>query len=882
MKRLFRVDRGAAGATRDVGRELDLHIELRAREFEAAGMTPDDARRAAIAAFGDRAAVEHEVSRIRGSTVRERARRDWLQELRQDIVVGLRGLRRAPGFTLIALLTLAIGIGANTAIFSVLRSVLLRPLPYPHSEQLIQVWADHRQLGREAPEWLSPPDFVDWRDRNRTFSGMAAFQGWFPDLTGQGDPETLSGLLVSGNFFDVLGVRPQLGRLLTMADDDASTGRVVVLTDGFWRRRFGADPAVIGKPIFLNGSDYVVVGVLPPGFRSPTLTAAPEVIRATRRPPNGGCGRGCVVLRVIGRMKPGVTVGAAQADLARVAAQLAQEYPETNTKVGAWLVPLREQVIGRVRPALLALSGAVAFVLLIGCVNLANLLLVRGTGRQRELGVRAALGAGRGRIVRQLLTENALLALGGGVLGIAIGVAASKAFGAIVPVTVRDVQAIDVDGTVLLFAAAITLLSAAIFGLLPAFHAVRANLMGFLRGAGRETGRHDNLLRRGLVVSQLTLAVVLLVGAGLLLRSFLRMQRVELGYRSSGVVLTSLAFPAARYPDAPRAQAAIDQLMTKLRTSAGIRSAELTDLPVLTGGDQDIGVFPVGRETATDLPPSIWYRAVSPGYLNVMGMRLVAGRGLAAEDRQGMPRVAILNEEAARRYFPRESALGRSLRLGRGADAPLITVVGIVANSHHDGPNQPVKLEMFVPEAQFPSRGVTLVLEPAGDVATVAAAYRQALREVDPLVPVSSLDPIDRLLGESVALPRLYATLVGVFASAALLLAALGVYGVMAYAVAQRQREIGVRLALGAAPATIGRMVLGEGGWLAGIGVIAGLVAAALLGRVLSALLFGVGRFDPVTFVGVPIVLGIATLIACWLPARRAMRLDPLVAIRDA
>ncbi len=882
MKRIFRLPGGTKDAPKDVKREIDLHIDLRAREFEDLGMSRDDARRAAIDAFGDREAVTRQVEGIRHATVRRRRLQDWLDELRQDVVVGARVLRRSPSFTIVALLTLALGIGANTAIFGVLRSILLRPLPYPQAEQLVQVWADHRALGRAEPEWLTPPDFADWRDGNTTFASMASYQGWGPDMTGNGDPEPLRGLLVSGTFFDVLRTTPARGRLLTRADDDASAERVVVLSHSFWQRRFGGDASIVGRQITLSGNPWTVIGVLPASFRAPVQAAEPDVIGPARRPLNGGCGRGCVVLRVIGRLKPNVSLAAAHADLARIAEREAREFPRTNAKVGAWQpIPLHEQITGKSKPALFALSIAVGFVLLIGCVNIANLLLVRGAARGREIGVRAALGAGRGRVVRQLLTENVLLAVAGGSIGIVIGLLGSRAFAALVPESIRRVQEVRADGEVYLFAVGVTLLSALLFGLVPALHAVRPALMSSLRTGAGQTGRHAHVLRSGLVITQLSFAVVLLIGAGLLLRSFLLMQRVDMGFRTDGIYLIGERFPAARYPDGQRAVAAIEDVLARLRASAAIKSAEVTDLPPLSGGDQDISAIPVDMPPNPNLPPSIWYRGVSNGYLSLMQMRLVSGRGFTAEDRRGAPLVGIINEEAARRFFLGENPVGRVLAAGKDPAAPRITVIGVVAAARHDGPNQPYKNEIFLPLAQFPARAVNFVLQPARDVPAMSAAIRQALREVDPLIPMLSLDSMHGVVGETLALPRLYAMLVGLFASAALLLAALGVYGVMAYAVEQRQREIGVRLALGAEPAGIRRMVLGEGSRLTLIGLAIGLSAALLTGQLLAKLLFGVNKYDAPTLIAVPVVLGIVTLLAAWVPAQRAMRLDPLVAIRD-
>jgi predicted permease len=880
MKRIFRLPDGRNRVTRDVNKELELHLELRAREFEAQGLSPDDARRAALDAFGDRETIEREVATIRASTVRERQNRDWFGEITQDLVVGLRGLRRAPGFTLVALLTLAIGIGANTAIFSVLRSVVLRPLPYPNPEQLIQVWSDHRARGRETPEWLAPTDFLEWRSENRTFAGMAAYQGWAPDLTGDGEPETLSGLVVSGNFFDVLGARAAVGRTLTMQDDDPGAELTVVLSDGLWRRRFGADPRVVGTGITLNGNSATVIGVLDPGFRAPIASTAPDIYRATRRPADSRCGRGCVVLRVIGRLKPGITLAAAHADLSRIASRIAAESPQTNANVGAWLIPLHEQLTGSVKKPLLALAGAVAIVLLIGCVNLANLLLVRGAGREREIAVRTALGARRARIVRQLLTENGLLAIAGGLIGVALGLAGSRVLSTLVPAPVRQVQTIRIDLAVLLFAAIVTIIAGVAFGLLPALRAARPNLSASLRDGRGAIGGHS-ALGSGLVVVQLSLAVVLLVGAGLLLRSFLAMQQVDLGYRDRGALLTSLAFPAARYQEPERFRAATEDLLTRLRTNPAVKSVEVTDVPPLSGGDQDVGVVPEGMSLPADGPPAVWYRSVSTGYMSSMRMRLVSGRYFEPADRQGAPNVAIVNEEAARRFWGAENPIGRTIALGTGPNATRLTVVGVIASSRHDGPNQPYKAELFAPQAQFPTRVMTLVFEPTRDAASLTTAFQQALREVDPLVPAAPLEPIEKTIGDAVALPRLYALLVGLFASAALLLAAIGVYGVMAYTVAQRKREIGVRLALGAAPSGIRRLVLGRGARLAAIGLAIGLAAAIGLGRVIRSLLFGITPFDVTTLVAVPIVLGGMALIASWIPARRAMRLDPVRAMRE-
>jgi putative ABC transport system permease protein len=881
MRRTFRVD-GKNGSRKDVEREIALHLELRAREFEAAGMTAEQAREAALEAFGDRTEIEMEVRVIRDRAVDRQRSQEWREEFFQDVRVGLRMLRRSPAFAIVAILTLAVGIGANTAIFSVLRSVLLRPLPYANPEQLVQIWQDHRALGRAEPEWLAPPDFIDLRDGNQTFSAMASYTGWGPDITGSGDPESLRGLVVNGNYFSMLGTSPALGRLFSMADDDAAAAPVVVLSDALWKSRFGSDRSVIGRQVTLSGNPWTVIGVLPPDFHAPFQSYTPQIYRTIRRAPNATCGRGCITVRAIGRMKPGVSVTAAEADLDLISARLAKEYPETNAKVGSWLVPLHEQLAGPARPAIFTLTVAVGLVLLIGCVNLANLLLVRAATREREIGVRAALGAGRGRLVRQLLAESALLAAIGGTVGVALGIAGTRVLATLVPENVRRVQEIGVDVTVFIFAAGITVLSAALFGIFPALQAVRAAMSKSVRGGREGAGRSAVTTRGALVVTQLAMAVMLLVGAGLLLRSFMLMQRVDLGYRSAGVGLTGVTFPGARYRTGPDALLAIDNLLTRLRANPAIAAAEATDLPVLSIGDQDIAAVPVDEPDAKNLPPSLWIRSVTPGYLKSMHMRLVAGRQFTTDDRfDSTMTLGILNEYAAERYFPGKNPIGRQLVRGSGTNLRPITIVGVVASGRQDGPNQPYKPELFVPLAQRQVRGVTIVLEPARDPIAASRAFAASLREVDPLIPVSTITPIEELLGTSVALPRLYATLVAIFASVALLLAALGVYGVMAYSVSQRQREIGVRIALGAEPRGIQRMILRQGGTLAVTGLGIGVTASMLLGQLLSKLLFGITPFDLPTLIAVPAVLGAVTVIASWVPARRAMRMDPVAVIRQ-
>jgi predicted permease len=879
MKRRFHWSHGRDDVDRDVDRELEFHLDERRRELIAAGASPDDADRAAGEEFGDRASIGSEVRTLRRETVRARHRRRWWDDLRQDIAITLRGLRRSPGFTVVALLTLALGIGANSAVFSVVNGVLLRPLPYPAAGQLVQLWTDQRaRTGRAQPEWLTPPDFVDWREQNKTFSSIASYQNWAPTITGAGDPEALNGLMVSGDFFRTLGIGAEIGRTLAAADDDPAAEPVVVLSDALWRTRFGSDPSVVNREIQLNGQSWRVVGVMPPAFRAPVAIPM-AVFRPARRPVNSGCGRGCIVLRVVGRLRPGVTLGQAQADIGTIARHEAAAYPETNQQVGAWLIPLHEQVTGPTRQPLLALTAAVVLVLLIACVNLANLLLLRSDARARELTVRAALGAGRGRLLRQLMTEGVVLAGVGGLLGLALAAVASHALAAVVPPIVQQLQQVAVNGTVVAFTAVTSIAAGVLFSLLPAIRSTGYDHLGLLRSGVRAGSAHRNRLQHLLVAGQLALAVVLLVGAGLLIRSLALMERVDLGYRSQGVLFDAVALPPTRYDDA-RMTSTMSSILDHLRASPAIKTAEITDQPPLSAGDQDMTAIPVGESFDLNAPPSLWYRVTSPGYLQQMHLHLVAGRYFDNGDRAGSTPVGIVNAEAARKLWHGENPVGRTLAAGVDSTAPHLTVVGVIASDLADGPNQPVKAELFVPLGQVPTNGFNLVIEPAHGDAAAIAALRSTMHAIDPLVPFAEPVAIESTVSAVVALPRFYAILIGVFAAVALALAIIGVYGVMAYVVAQRHREIGVRLALGASPATIHRLMLWRGVRLAIIGAIAGLAGAAALTRLLGSLLFGVSATDSVTFAGVPLILVAVALVACWIPARRAMRIDPIEAIR--
>jgi predicted permease len=876
----FQSPHGRDEIDRDVAHELDFHLEEQQRELMARGQSAEAAEREAHARFGDRQAVGDELRRRRRDTVRTRGLRHWRADLWQDVRMSLRGLYRTPVFCAAAILTLALGIGANSAVFSVVHAVILRPLPYPGADRLVQLWTDTRaRSGRNQPEWLTPPDFADWRDQNRTFASMGAYQGWGPTLTGAGDATALTGLAVSGGFFRTLGVPAELGRTIAESDDDANAEPVVVIGHALWQSRFGSDPAVVNKQIQLDGQSWRIVGVMPAAFRAP-VPLATMVFRPIRRPATSGCGRSCIVLRAVGRLKPGTTLAQAQHDIGGIATRLAQAYPASNRGVGEWLIPLHDQIVGPSRRPLFALAGAVLLVLLIACVNLANLLLLRGDARGLELSVRAALGAGQGRLVRQLVTEGVVLAVIGGAAGLGLAILGCHWLAATVPPAVRQMQTIDVDGTVVAFTAAISVVAGLLFTVIPAWRSTAGDLMQRLRGTSHVGTVGRTLLQQSLVAGQIALAAMLLVGAGLLLRSLASMERVDLGYRTRGVFFDVVTLPAARY-DNDRMTLAMHHLVDALRANAAIRNVQVTDVPPLTAGDQDMTVIPVGEAFDVNDPPALWYRVVSPGYLPLMQMHLVAGRNFEPGDREGSAMVGIVNTAAVQKLWGGKSPIGRTLASGPGPDSPKLTVVGVVATDRTDGPNQPGKAELFVPLGQLPTNGFALAIEPSRGDGAAVAAVRNALHDVDPLLPFTQPMMIDQNVSEVMALPRLYATLIAVFAAAALLLAVIGVYGVMAYVVAQRRREIGVRLALGANASAIRATILWRGLRLVVIGGAIGLAAAAAFGRVLGALLFGVAATDPFTFAAVTAVLAAAALAACWIPARRAMRIDPIVAMRQ-
>ena len=855
---------------REIDDELRFHIEMRTRDNLAAGMAPDQAERAARRSFGNLTSVREESHAIRGGGALERA--VW------DLRRSARALARRPGFTLAATVTLALGIAATTVVFSAESAVLLRPLPYADPDRLVAVWEPI--AGSPEARAASAGDFTDWRAQRESFAGVAASFQWSFSLTGAEVAERLSGQLVIGDLFGVLGVLPELGRPLGAADEAPDAPAVAVIADRLWRRRFAADPDIAGKQITLNGSRATIVGVMPPGFDYPDADTElwlpagfkPEQLRDRR-------GR---FVRVVARLAPGVALETARARLAALAESLRRDYPETNRETDVAIAGLGDDLVGTVRPALLALGGAVGFVLLLACANAAGLLLARAAARRRELAVRVALGASRARLMGHLLGEVAILAALAGALGIALAAWGVDALVAWNPGGIPRLAEARLDGRALLFALAASAAAALLFGLAPALVASRAAPEQALRSV-TTGGRGRSRLRDALVVAQIALALVLLVGAALLGRSFLRLRAVDPGFQPDGLFTFNVDLPPATYPDNPRQVAFFRELTARLALLPGASAAgAIQDLPIRGNRmGYQVTVEELARSPA-DAPLDAAYRLVTPGYFDAMGVPLTEGRLFGAGDDERAPPVMLVNESFAHRAFPGASAIGRRVRFD-GDDTPWRTIVGVVGDVKHMGLARDEGPAIYQPHAQKPIyvHRMTLIVRSASDPAQLVRAARAAVSAIDPALAVYDDTTMTALLARSVASPRFYAALFAVFALVALVLAAIGVYGVIAYLVAQRTKEIGIRMALGARRADILWLVVGRGLALALGGVTAGLAGSLATSRALAGLLFGVGPFDVATYAAAALLLVGVAVLACALPARRALGADPLVALRE-
>jgi putative ABC transport system permease protein len=804
-----------------------------------------------------------------------------MDTLRQDLAYALRRLAHAPGFSFVAVATLALGIGANSAIFSVIDAVLLRPLPFPEPDRLVMV----SQTWEGKPTVYSPQNFLDLAASAGTFESLAAFTGGGITLTGRGAPARIEGSAVSASFFDVLRVRPVLGRGFLAEENEPGRNKVVVLGHVLWRSRFGGDPALVGRTVDLNRQPHLVVGIAPPGFSYPegkelwTPMEYDPVFRSHSR--------GAWYLTVIGRLQPGATVEAARQEVETIAARLARAYPDQNEGVGGTVRPLHQALVGPSRTALLVLLGAVGLVLLIACVNVANLLLARAAARETEMAVRAALGAGRRRLIRQLVTESLVLATLGGVAGVLLASASLGSLLALQPAGVPRLDEVHIDRSVMAFAAALSVLTGILFGLFPAWHAtarptaqtLREGSRGLLAGPGQR-------LRGGLVVAQLALAMTLLAGAGLLLRSFDRLRRVDPGFRPESALTFRLSLPESAYPEEPRRTAFFRELLTRLEALPGVRRAGAV-MGIPLGGLSYVLSFEV--EGRPKLPPaqqpSMQVRVATPGYFETMGIPLVRGRSLQPQDAADAPTVVVLSETAVRRFFPGEDPIGQRIVVGwrrpDGLPPAGGQVVGIVGDVKELGLDQLDPPEVYIPYAQLPTNAMDVVLRTSVDPLSMTRSVAAVVAGLDVELPVARLQTLDAVVARSVSEPRFYMLLLGAFAAMAVSLAALGIFGVMSYAVVQRRREIGIRVALGAHPRDVLGMVLRHALLLTLSGVGLGLLGALAFSRVIASLLFRLSPTDPTTLVTVGVVLTAVALLASYLPARRATRVDPLAALRS-
>jgi putative ABC transport system permease protein len=795
-----------------------------------------------------------------------------------DLRFGARMLARAPVTTSAAILALALGIGANTTIFSVVYGVLLRQLPYDDPDRIVMVWQDLRKRGGPSDEWATPGHYIDWKAETSVFESLAVASGGAAILTDGGEVEQVPAGNVSASYFAVLGVRPAIGRTFTAAETVPNAPRVVILSDALWKRRFGGDPTVLGRTISINELSFEIVGVMPPMFRPPVVAPLAQLWQPVRIDP-ARPSRGSIVLRAFARLREGVTLEQAASHMEGVAARL-ERLHEENRDAGIRLEPLYERIVGPARPAILVLAAAVGVVLLIACANVANLLLARASGRGREMAVRSALGAGRTRLIRQLLAESLLLASFGGLLGTLVAMWGVGALVAASPAGTPRVEAIGINGAVLGFTVAMTLVTGLIFGLAPAFNAASADLTKGLREGGRgQAGGGGRTLRRVLVVAETALALVLLAGAGLLLRSFVYLQSVDRGFDSTAVLVGSVNAPRARFDTAPKVISLFDRLVEELRAIPGAQSSALVSVLPLGGSNTDVSFRIEGRPAPSSPAegPVAWYRIVSSDYFQTMKIRVVRGRGLNDEDTPSAPGAVVINESLAGKYWPNEDPIGRRISEGDRVFA----IVGIVADIRNRGPGSPPDNEMYLHYRQYPERSTNVVVRAASGMApALATAVREAIRRVDPGVPLANVSTMDQLEADAVLAPRFVMLLVGLFAAVALALALVGVYGVLSYAVAQRTSEIGVRMTLGATRADVLWLVVGDGLRMVGLGAVIGLAGAAVAGRAMQTLLFGVRAVDPMTLGVTVALLLVAAAIASAAPARRATRIDPVEALR--
>jgi predicted permease len=858
--------------------ELDAHLDMLADENVRRGMSPEEARRAARIRLGGQTQLKETNRELHGLPA--------LETFLQDTRYAFRMLRKNPGFTAVAVLTLALGIGANTAIFSVVYAMLLKPLPYSHPEQLLTVFEAQPQAGVNATGW-SYANFAELREQNRIFSDMAGSQQHQLTLTGRGEPSVVNTSVVTPELFSVFGQRPIVGRPFYPEDGKPGAPAAVILSENLWRGSFGADPKVIGSSINLDKRSFTIVGVMPAVFRFPILTASEQLWIPLVQDPLFGSWmdrRGGHWLQVTGRLKPGVSMTQAQAELDAIGARLAKEFPAENDGWTIRFVPLKQKIVGNVKSALLVLMGAVGLVLLIACANIANLLLTRATSRAREIAVRTALGAGRSRIVRQLLSETLVLGLLGGLAGIALAYVGVQGLTALMPQDLPQVNAIRVDNFVLGFALLLSAVASCAFGLAPALFAANSNLQSSLREGGTRSGESGNRRRARsfLAAGEIALAMVLLVAAGLLLRSFSKLTAVSPGFDAQHVVQADISLPRFQYSLPQQWAAFSEELLMRLQSEPGMRDAAVVVPRPMTDGFVNLGFDIVGNPPASaGASRTANYVSVSPDYFRVMEIPLRAGRLFDQHDVAASPRVSLISEVMARIYFPNQNPLGKQIVFGFPPDIGAAReIVGVVGDVRDVALAQDPGAMMYVPYAQAPFWGANVVVRSTLSAASVASTIRRDVQQIDKDLPVTDVAMMKDTIDATLAQPKFRTFLLGLFAAMALVLAATGIFGVISYSVSRRTNEIGIRITLGASRNTILRMVLRETLMLTGAGLVLGLPSALAASHLLGHMLFSVSANDPATLAAVAFSLGLIAAIAGYIPARRAMRVDPMVALR--
>ena len=869
---------------REVRDELNFHLEMRIRELVDRGMTPAAAREEAARRLGDVPTMRARLEQLGEERDRTMRRTEWFTEFSHDVRYAWRYLRSNPGFALVALLTLAIGIGATTAIFSAVYSVVLKPLPFAEPDRVMLV--GERPDGGD----VSVGNYADLKRDNHSFATLGAIFWTNFNLAADDRPERILGARVTHDYFSTFGVQPQLGRLFTADEDRAGQPLVAVLSHRLWVRRYGADPKVLGMELRLNGLVHTIIGVMPADFDFTVDTEevwTPAAFTAQQWSEHDGH-----FMTVYGRLKPGVEPSAAKVDLERIMARLRTQFPDANSQIAASVQPMFAQFVGNARPRLLVLLGAVGMVLLIGCVNVANLLLARGSNRARELSVRAALGAGRGRVIRQLFTESVVLAFGAGVVGIGLAFVGLRILIATAPTGVPRLEQAAIDGPALLFAAAAAALSALLVGLLPALRTACVDLGLALRVGGRgASGTAREWTKLALVSAEVAVALVLLIGAALLIRTGLNLSRLDPGFDPRGVLSARITLPKQQYLEWDRVVDAFTRLATELEQAPGVQSAGITSQVPLGPGGGSNGIVPEGRPLEGSSAIETRLRLITPGYLGTMRIALRAGRDFSPNDRTGAPRVTIVSEKFAKIAFPGQNAIGKRVVCcegGPGLPIPWKEIVGVAAEVRANGLDTEAPPEFYLPIAQAPpdawdwiQRSVMIVARGAGDPSALTAQIRSAVDRLDRSVPLYGISTMDERLAGSLAQQRFNTELLVALGVIGLVLAAIGIYGVIAYFVAQRTRELGIRMALGATPRDVVKLVVGEGVVPVAIGLAVGLLGAALATRAIASELRGVSATDPMTFVAVAGLLAAVALGAMLVPARRATNVDALVAIRE-